>query len=65
MFDTATKKLIWRGSTMDTLAANPREDTDKLNKAVHKMFEHFLPNRNDGMGLLGPGNKSTLYGRRF
>jgi acylphosphatase len=43
MFDTSTKKLIWRGSATDTLAGNPRKDTDKLNKAVHKMFEHFPP----------------------
>jgi hypothetical protein len=43
MFDTATKKLIWRGSATDTVAGNPHKDMSKLNKAVHKMFEHFPP----------------------
>jgi hypothetical protein len=43
MFDTGTKKLIWRGSASDVLSDKPEKNIDKLNKAVEKMFEHFPP----------------------
>ena len=43
MFDTNTKKLIWRGSANDVLAGKPDKDEKKLQKAVDKMFEHFPP----------------------
>jgi len=43
MFDTNTKKLIWRGSASDVLAGKPEKDEKKLEKAVDKMFEHFPP----------------------
>jgi hypothetical protein len=43
MFDTSTKKLIWRGSASDVLADKPEKNINKLNKAVEKMFEHFPP----------------------
>ncbi|MGH2479552.1 MAG: DUF4136 domain-containing protein, partial [Ktedonobacteraceae bacterium] len=41
MFDTNTKKLIWRGSASDTLSGKPEKDEKRLEKAVSKMFEHF------------------------
>ena len=43
MFDTTTKKLIWRGSATDLLSDKPEKNISKLNKAVQKMFEHFPP----------------------
>jgi hypothetical protein len=43
MFDTRTKKLVWRGSSSDVLADKPEKDMKKLQKAVEKMFEHFPP----------------------
>jgi hypothetical protein len=43
MFDTNTKKLIWRGSATDVLSGKPEKDEKKLDKAVSKMFEHFPP----------------------
>lgn len=43
MFDTMSKKLIWRGSASDILAGKPEKDEKKLEKAVEKMFEHFPP----------------------
>lgn len=43
MFDTKTKKLIWRGSASDVLSGKPEKDEKKLDKAVSKMFEHFPP----------------------
>jgi hypothetical protein len=43
MFDTRTKKLIWRGSASDVLSGKPEKDEKKVDKAVGKMFEHFPP----------------------
>jgi hypothetical protein len=43
MFDTNTKKLIWRGSASDVLSGKPEKDEKKLEKVVSKMFEHFPP----------------------
>jgi hypothetical protein len=43
IFDTRTKKLIWRGSASDVLSGKPEKDEKKMNKAVDKMFEHFPP----------------------
>lgn len=43
LFDTANKKLIWRGSATDILSGKPEKDEKKVDKAVSKMFEHFPP----------------------
>lgn len=43
LFDTASKKLIWRGSATDILSGKPEKDEKKVDKAVAKMFEHFPP----------------------
>ena len=43
MFDTNTKKLVWRGSASDALSGKPEKDEKKVDKAVAKMFEHFPP----------------------
>lgn len=43
MFDSQTKRLIWRGSASDVLAEKPDKNVKKLEKAVHKMLEHFPP----------------------
>ena len=43
MFDTRTKKLIWRSSASDALSGKPEKDEKKVDKAVGKMFEHFPP----------------------
>jgi hypothetical protein len=43
MFDSRTKKLIWRGSVSDAVAGKPDKDEKKLEKDVAKMFEHFPP----------------------
>ena len=43
LFDTNTKKLIWRGSATDALTGKPDKDEKKLEKAVSKLFEHFPP----------------------
>jgi hypothetical protein len=43
MFDTSSKKLIWRGSASDALSGKPEKDEKKVEKAVSKMFERFPP----------------------
>jgi hypothetical protein len=43
LFDGKTKKLIWRGSSTDTLSNNSEKNIKNLNKAVQKMFQHFPP----------------------
>jgi Domain of unknown function (DUF4136) len=43
MFDTHTKKLIWRGSASDTLSDKSDKNIKNLDKGVQKMFDHFPP----------------------
>ncbi len=43
IFDTPTKKLIWRGMAKDTLSEKPEKNEKKLEKAVAEMFDHFPP----------------------
>lgn len=43
IFDSSTKKLIWRGTATDTLTGKPEKDEKKLENAVADMFKHFPP----------------------
>jgi len=43
LFDGNTKKLIWRGSSSDTLSDKSDKNIKNLDKGVQKMFEHFPP----------------------
>ena len=43
IFDSSTKKLIWRGIASDTLSGKPDKDEKKLDKAVAEMFKNFPP----------------------
>src|SRR5713101_988597 len=43
LFDTNTKKIIWRGSSSDTLSDKSDTNIKNLDKGVQKMFEHFPP----------------------
>jgi len=38
-----TEKLIWRGSSSDTLSDKADKNTKNLDKGVNKMFQHFPP----------------------
>jgi hypothetical protein len=44
LFDSENKDLLWRGSASDTLSDNSDRNIRNLDKAVHKLFEHFPPN---------------------
>jgi hypothetical protein len=43
LFDTATKHVVWWGSASGTISDKPDKNTEKLNKAVEKMFKDFPP----------------------
>jgi hypothetical protein len=43
IFDAGTKKLIWRGSSSDTLSDKADKNIKNLDKGVNKLFEHFPP----------------------
>jgi hypothetical protein len=43
MFDTKTKKLIWRGVSDGDLSGKPEKNIDKMNKSVAKFFKIFPP----------------------
>jgi hypothetical protein len=43
LFDATNKKLIWRGSSSDTLSNKAEKNIKNLDKGVEKMFGHFPP----------------------
>jgi hypothetical protein len=43
LFDSNTKKLVWRGSSSDALSDKSVKNIKSLDKGVEKMFEHFPP----------------------
>jgi hypothetical protein len=43
MFDTQTKKLVWRGSSSDTLSDKTDKNIKNLDKGVQKMLKDFPP----------------------
>jgi hypothetical protein len=43
LFDASRKKLLWRGSSSDTLSNNSDKNIKNLDKGVEKMFKKFPP----------------------
>ena len=43
LFDTNTKKLIFRASSSDTLSDKSEKNIKNLDKGVQKMFDHYPP----------------------
>jgi hypothetical protein len=43
MFDTQSKKLVWRSSASDTLSDKTDKNIKNLDKGVEKMLKHFPP----------------------
>jgi len=43
LFDTQTKKLLWRGRSTDRLSNNSDKNTRNLDKGVEKLFKKFPP----------------------
>ena len=45
LFDSSTKKLLWRGSAMGTLTDKSENNIKLLNRGVRKMFDRFPPDK--------------------
>jgi len=43
IFDSSTKKLMWRGMGSDVLSSKPEKNEHKLENTVEEMFKHFPP----------------------
>ena len=43
LLNTHTKQLIFRGTATDQLSNKPQKNTEKLDKALEKMFKDFPP----------------------
>jgi hypothetical protein len=43
VFDSASHKLIWRGTAEEALSSKPEKNEKKLDHSVEEMFEHFPP----------------------
>jgi len=43
LFDTPTKKLIWRGVATEALSDKPEKNAKKLQKVGEKLFKNFPP----------------------
>jgi uncharacterized protein DUF4136 len=43
LFDTKTKKLLWRGTSSDTISNNSEKNIKNLDKGVEKLFKQFPP----------------------
>ena len=48
LFDTSTKKLIWRGSLRDVLSDKSNKNIKNLDKGVGKLFDQFPPSAKNG-----------------
>jgi hypothetical protein len=48
LFDSNTKKLIWRGASSDALSDKSAKNIKNLDKGVEKMFDHFPPDTGKG-----------------
>lgn len=41
LYDAKTRKLVWRGTAVGTASDKPSKNTEKLNKALSKMFAKY------------------------
>jgi hypothetical protein len=47
LFDNGTKKLVWRGSSANTLSDKSKKNIKNFEKGVQELFEHFPPKPKD------------------
>jgi hypothetical protein len=41
--DSHTRQLLWRATATDTLSDNPNKNSQKIEKAITKMFKQYPP----------------------
>jgi hypothetical protein len=44
MYDAKTKMLVWRGTGSGTASEKADKNTEKMDKALDKMFMRYPPN---------------------
>lgn len=47
LFDNDTEKLVWRGSSANTLSDKSKKNIKNFYKGVQELFEHFPPKPRD------------------
>ncbi len=47
LFDNDTKKLVWRGSSANTLSNKSKKNIKNFENGVQELFEHFPPKPQD------------------
>jgi hypothetical protein len=55
LFDSSTRRLIWRGSAMKAFSSKTDKNIKNLNQEVSRMFEHFP---------LDPSKRAALHQHR-
>lgn len=45
IYDSHSKHLLWRGMAHDTLSSKPEKNSQKVEKAIDKMFDKFPPKK--------------------
>jgi len=43
LYDANTRKMVWRGVATDTVSGETSKNTERIDKAVGKMFEKYPP----------------------
>jgi Domain of unknown function (DUF4136) len=43
LFDTKTKRVVWRGIAIDTFSEKAKKNEHRLEEAIEDMFSHFPP----------------------
>jgi hypothetical protein len=43
LYDSGTRRLVWRGTASDTLSDRPERNSTKINTALTKMFRRYPP----------------------
>jgi len=41
LYDAKTRQMVWRGVAMDSVSDKPQKNTERINKALVKMFEKY------------------------
>jgi hypothetical protein len=43
LVDTKSNKMLWRGTASDTVSGDPKENEQKINEGIGRMFENYPP----------------------
>jgi len=43
LYDAHTRQMVWRGVATDSVSDKPEKDTQRITKALQKMFAKYPP----------------------